>query len=77
MSLYDAPSHEELKVVDIESGREAKQKLFDLGLHVDDVIVKLNNNKRGPVLLQNNMTNMSKLAIGMELAKKIIVSNGN
>jgi Fe2+ transport system protein FeoA len=77
MSLYDAPSEEELTIIEITSGKEAKRKLFALGLHVDDVIIKLNNNKQGPVLLQNNLTGLSKLAIGKELAKKIIVSNGN
>lgn len=74
MSLFDAPAEENLTILEIETGTEAKRKLGAIGLHINDNIIKINDNKNGPVLIQHSMSEMSKLAIGKELAKKIRVS---
>jgi Fe2+ transport system protein FeoA len=72
-SLKDAPANVELKVYGIEAGIEAKRRLRMLGVHKDDILIKKNPNKIGPVLVQNMGGDSSKIAIGRGLAKKIIV----
>ncbi len=73
MCLYDAPSEVSLKIVSINPNCEAKQKLITMGIHADDLLVKLNKPIWGPVLVRNLSNGASKLAIGKGLAKKILV----
>ncbi|MDD8014009.1 MAG: FeoA domain-containing protein [Acidobacteriota bacterium] len=61
------------KIVEIKAGMEAKRKLLSMGLHVGDVIVKLNQPHWSPVLIRNLTSSSSKIAIGQGLAKKILV----
>lgn len=76
MSLEDAESAKKIKIKDIQSGIELKRKLNTIGIRVDDFVIKLNNNNWGPVLIQNISNGSSKLALGRELAGKIIVEYG-
>ncbi len=73
IDLTNAPSNKNLRVVSINAGTTAKQRLISLGIHVGDEIVKLNENGRGPVLVKNVTLNSSKIAIGYGLAMKIFV----
>lgn len=77
MSLVEAPSEIMLKINEILSGNEMRRKLSNLGLHVDDVVIKVNDNKWGPVLLQNLTNDYVKVALGRGLAEKIIVTYEN
>lgn len=77
MSLCDAQKDKELKVLNITSGEVSKRKLNSLGIHQNDVIIKLNSSKHGPVLIKNLYSDSSMLAIGKGLAEKIKVSYGN
>ncbi|NLO19442.1 MAG: ferrous iron transport protein A [Ignavibacteria bacterium] len=75
MSLSEAPVEVRLTIKEINSGQEAKRKLSSLGIHKDDVVIKHNDSKWGPVILENLTVQSNKLAIGRELAKKIVVEN--
>lgn len=72
-NLIDAPAQKQLKIIEIQSGKVAKMNLHSMGLFINDYIVKLNNNKWGPVLVQNISNGSSKIALGHKLAQKIIV----
>jgi Fe2+ transport system protein FeoA len=73
MSLSEAPAEIELKICNIVSGVEAKRKLGSLGLRVDDMLIKKNDSRWGPILVQNLSTGALKVALGRGLADKIIV----
>lgn len=73
MSLAEAYPERKLKVVDIRSGYEARRRLNSMGLHIDDYIVKINYSKHGPVIFRNAIQQSQVLAIGYNLAEKIIV----
>jgi Fe2+ transport system protein FeoA len=73
MCLTDAPAHVKLKVVEIQSGTDAKRKLNFLGIHINDSLIKLSRTSWGPVLVQGVSNGINKLAVGRGLAKNIIV----
>jgi Fe2+ transport system protein FeoA len=75
MTLDLAPCDTPQKISEIRAGTEAKRKLLAMGLHVGDVIIKLNQPHWSPVLIRNLTTRSSKLAIGQGLAKKILVED--
>lgn len=73
MSLVDAPSDKNLKIVAIPPFNRFRNKLNSLGLHIDDSIIKLNDTRWGPVLIQGTNIGSLKLALGRGLAEKIEV----
>ncbi|MDQ1266043.1 MAG: Ferrous iron transport protein [Bacteroidota bacterium] len=73
MTLIDATIEKTLRVSLIDSGEIAKRSLINLGIQVDDKLVKLNMGKRGPVLIKNMSNGAFKVAIGRGLADKIQV----
>jgi Fe2+ transport system protein FeoA len=73
MSLNEAPQNVRLKILGINSDLVSKVKLFSLGIHVNDSVIKLNKAKWGPVLFKNISFNSSKMALGKIWAKNIIV----
>lgn len=78
MSLSEAPAERKLKISNIISGIEAKRKLSSLGLRVNDMLIKKNDSRWGPILVQNLSTGALKVALGRGLADKIIVEeNGD
>lgn len=74
MSLLDAPIDTKLIILEICSGIEAKRKLTSMGIHINDSIVKINEAKWGPLLVQNLSNGSDKIAVGRGLASKIMVS---
>jgi len=73
LTLDLVPRNVPHKIVEIKAGMEAKRKLLAMGLHVGDLIVKLNQPHWSPVLIRNLTSSSSKIAIGQGLAKKILV----
>ncbi len=73
MSLYDAPANIELLVDDILAGREAKRRLLSIGIRQSDIVMKLNSPPWGAILVKNITTGSTKLAVGRNLAGKIMV----
>jgi len=73
MSLTEAPAEIKLKVNAILSGKDVLRRLSSMGIHIDDELIKLNNPKWGPVLIQNISNGTNKLAIGRGLAENILV----
>lgn len=73
MSLTEAPTSEKLKVVEINSGWEAKRRLFNLGIQSGDMLQKENTTKWGPILVYNLTSQANRVAIGRGLASSIIV----
>ena len=73
LTLNTIPRDVAHEIVEIRAGMEAKRKLLAMGIHVGDIIVKLNQPHWSPVLIRNLTTNSSKLAIGQGLARKIVV----
>ncbi|MBM3296302.1 MAG: ferrous iron transport protein A [Candidatus Aminicenantes bacterium] len=73
MALSQAPSGVPLKIVSIDGGQGVRQRLFSLGLHIEDVIeLQSQAILRGPVLVRNLASNTS-LALGRGVAQKIVV----
>lgn len=73
MSLVEAPIDIDLKIKDIVSGKEAKMKLFQMGFHIDDSLIRMNKNSWGPVLIKNISNGNIMVALGRNLAEKILV----
>lgn len=73
LNLADAPTNCELVIIGIDAGKEAKKRLSTLGLQIFDRLIKQNDNKWGPVLLNSVTGDPNKIAIGRRLARKIIV----
>ncbi len=72
-TLQDAPDNIILNIREILAGSTAKIKLSNLGLNIGDNVIKIRSKKSGPVLLHNESSSISKLAIGKGLAEKIMV----
>ncbi len=73
LSLYDVDENREVRVVDIFSGREAKRRLMSIGIKYSDILIKLNSPSWGALLVKNMSTGSTKIALGRNLAKKIMV----
>ena len=73
MSLTDAESGKKLIVEDFISGMRAIKKLNSLGIHKKDVVLRINDNNWGPVLIENLTNDSSRVAIGRNIAERIIV----
>lgn len=73
LSLYDVDEDREVRVVDIFSGREAKRRLMSIGIKYSDILIKLNSPSWGALLVKNISTGSTKIALGRNLAKKIMV----
>lgn len=73
-SLADAPPDILLVIRDFNSDPEINRRLQSMGLHLNDNLIKLNNSKWGPILLQNVTNQANKLALGRDLADKILVA---
>jgi len=74
INLTNAPINKRLRIISINAGLTAKQRLISMGIHVGDEIEKINENGRGPVLVRNLTLNSSKIAIGYGLSMKILVN---
>ncbi len=73
MNILDAQANKNLIVSGIISGREAKVRLNNMGLHLNDKIIKLSDNKWGPILIKNLSNDSIRIAVGRGLAEKIEV----
>jgi Fe2+ transport system protein FeoA len=75
ISLNQVPCGKPFKIIQISTGLEARKKLLALGIHVGDLISKINQTRWNPVLIRNLTTHSSKIAIGQGLARKIMVGD--
>ncbi len=48
-------------------------QLFTMGIHSNDIYIKSNGSRNGPVIIRNLSNNASQIALGKELASKILV----
>lgn len=72
--LNEAPENGLYKVVEIDAGRGASEKLSNLGIFPGDIIRRLNKPNGGPVLLAKGEGG-GKIAVGKGLAGKIMVAH--
>lgn len=77
INLVEAPPGSELKVIEIDAGVSAKQRLISMGVHAGDKIIKYDGSSWGPVLIKNITLDTTKIAIGRGLAAKILVGYEN
>lgn len=70
MVLSRVDSGQDVTLIDIESGRGARSKLYSMGLVPGIKLRVLNRNGAGPVMVA---VKDSRLAIGRGMAEKIIV----
>ena len=77
MSLTEALSKKKLVISEILSGQDIKRRLGSMGIHKNDSLIKINDTKWGPVLVQNVSNGTGKVALGRGLAEKIIVNYGD
>jgi Fe2+ transport system protein FeoA len=76
MSLQQVPRGNPYKIIQITAGLETRKKLLAMGIHVGDLISKINQTHWNPILIRNLTTQSSKIAISHGLAKKIMVGDG-
>jgi len=77
MLLSDANNNEIVKVVSIDTGKKAKQRLMALGIHRDDILQVVYNPSFGPLIVKNLSKDNARIAIGRGIASKIKVENVN
>lgn len=77
MLLAEANNDRIVKVISIDSGKIAKQRLLSLGLHINDIVEVVSNTRFGPVLIKNISKNNARIAIGRRIAEKIQVEYVN
>jgi Fe2+ transport system protein FeoA len=77
MLLAEVNNDKIVKVVSIDSGKGAKQRLLSLGLHINDIVEIVSNPRFGPVLIKNLSKNNARIAIGRGIAEKIQVEYVN
>ncbi len=73
MRLAQAKERQTLKVVAIEGGYNALNKLRVLGIVEGSLVTVENNSNHGPITLLNQ--DGMKIALGRRLAEKVEVSN--
>ncbi len=74
ITLLSIDKNVEFMIININSGKSAKHKLYTMGVHTNDCYIKtIGNGVGGPVIIQNKSNNSTQIAIGRELADKIIV----
>ncbi|MCX6154363.1 MAG: FeoA family protein [Candidatus Kapabacteria bacterium] len=77
MTLSEAQTKTNLKITYIESDDDIRRKLLSMGIHINELLIKVNDNKFGPVLVLNPLYGLTKLALDRELAEKIQVEYEN
>lgn len=70
--LVLAANGEKVTVVEVQGGRKIQARLNDMGLSIGACIEVINNHSSGPFIVS---IDNSRLAIGVNLAQKIIVSH--
>ncbi len=73
VKLSEAPANQKFKILDFELDNGIKHRLYTMGIHFKDIYIKENNASWGPVLIQNLTNNASRVALGRNLATKILV----
>lgn len=63
----------EFIITKINSDDSTKQKLFGMGIHLNDKYSKTIGNGNGPVIIKNLSNNASQIALGKDLASLIFV----
>ncbi len=63
----------EFIITKINSDDTTKQKLFGMGIHLNDKYIKTIGNGNGPVIIQNQSNNSTQIALGSDLASLILV----
>ncbi len=77
MLLSEANNDQIVKIVSIEAGKGAKQRLYALGIHPDDIVQIVSNSNFGPILVKILSKDNARIAIGRGIAQKIKVENIN
>lgn len=77
MLLSEVNNDSVVKIVSIDVGKNAKQRLFALGIHPNDLVQVVSNPSFGPVLVKNLSKDNTRVAIGRGIAQKIKVENVN
>ncbi|MCX7908242.1 MAG: ferrous iron transport protein A [Ignavibacteria bacterium] len=77
MLLSEVNNEKVVKVVAIDTGNIAKQRLLALGIHPNDILQVVSNPSFGPVLIKNLSKDNARIAIGRGIAQKIKVENVN
>ncbi len=73
MKLIDAPDKIRITLLQISASDEVRRRLNTMGLYINDVLVRMNDSRWGPILIQNLSNRSSKIALGRRLAEKIFV----
>ena len=65
-----APERKEVRVVNINAGKDLSRRLMELGFFDDAVVTVVKSEPSGPLIIQ---LNNSRFALGRGMAMKIIV----
>ena len=72
-SLLNAPTGNKLKIITIAGGYGVRRRLLSLGFHKNDLIELDSRSILGGPLLIKNLTSDTSVALGLGIARKIIV----
>lgn len=73
LKLTDAVNDRRFVIKSIDSGKEAKLRLHTMGIHSRGMYEKKGGNGNGPVLISNLLNNSTPIAIGRNIASRILI----
>ena len=71
--LTEVLDNKKFKILEFKLDNDVKQRLHTMGIHFNDIYIRQNASSWGPILIQNLSNNASRIAIGRNLAEKILV----
>lgn len=71
--LTEAPTDKSFMISNFNLDIDSRHRLHTMGIHLKDVFIKQNSSNFGPILIQNLSNNSTKIALGRELAEKIVI----
>lgn len=75
IKLTEIPSQKRFRILELQLEPDSRRRLNTMGVHTNDFFVRENESSWGPVLIKNIGSNTSKIALGRNLADKIIVES--
>jgi Fe2+ transport system protein FeoA len=71
--LTEAPNDKSFQISKFNLDIDSRHRLHTMGIHLKDIFTKQSTSSFGPILIQNMSNNSTKIALGRELAEKIVI----
>ena len=71
--LSDISKEDKFKIMQFDIDIDSRHRLLTMGVHSNDLFVRLNESKFGPILIKNLSNNATSIAVGRDLAERIYI----